>query len=393
MCALRARLDSYRSTRAFRFGQRNGLSFERLEDRTMLSVMAPQVAPTVTVMSQNLSLGTDVTPVINAILTGNRNTIASAVTTAWQNIQASNFPLRAATIAAEIVSANPAVVGLQEAELLHVAGAVPPQGDYLQILVNDINGLLKNASYTYKAVAVTNESDLTLPGYTSPGVLQNIELTDRDAILTRSDVSVSSVQQQKHFASDVVLPVGLTGQTVTIFRGWESVDIKQGTQQFRVVNTHLETNDNLIERAIQSAQALELLRGPALTSRPTILVGDFNADADAGSLTYRLLVGAGFGDAWAKTHPGNPGYTWPLPPGSGSNERIDLVLFSSSFTAQSMSIVGTQQIASTGLWPSDHVGIVATLSLKSSSLLQASVGLRLVQATFDAIDQALVGLV
>jgi len=348
---------------------------ERLEDRSMLSVVLPQTASSVTVMSQNLSLGADVTPVIDAILTGSQKTITSAVTTAWQTIQASNFPLRAMTIASEIASASPGLVGLQEAALFHVAGAVPAQGDYLQLLVKDVNDQLKTLgkSYTYTAVAVTNEADLTFSGYTSPGVLKSIELTDRDAILARSDVapSISNVQQQ-HFVHDIVLPVGLTGKTVTIFRGWESVDVQMGGQQVRVINTHLEIGDNLIAEAVQVTQALELLKGPALTSKPTILLGDFNADADAGWLSYRILVGAGFGDAWTKTHSNNPGYTWPLPPTHGGNERIDLVLFRGGFSATSMSIVGTSLIPSTSLYPSDHAGIVATLSLTTSHATQAT---------------------
>ncbi len=374
MFTFRAKFKSHRSSRGSHSSLRNRHCFERLEDRAMLSVVVPQVASSVTVMSQNLSLGADVTPVIDAILTGNQKIITAAVTTVWQNVQASNYPLRAATIAAEIVSASPGLVGLQEAELFHVAGTVPAQGDYLQILLNDVNGLLiqQHASYTYKAVAVTNESDLTFPGYTSPGVLKNIELTDRDAILVRSDVVVSNVQQQQHFAHVVVLPEGFTGKTVTIFRGWESVDVQQGGQQYRVINTHLEEGDNPVDGAIQAAQALELLKGPASTAQPTILLGDFNADADTGALTYRILVAAGFSDTWTKTHPNSPGYTWPLPPVSSDNQRIDLVLFRGGFSATSMSIVGTSPIGSTGLYPSDHAGIVATLALSASRAAQAT---------------------
>jgi endonuclease/exonuclease/phosphatase family metal-dependent hydrolase len=348
-----------------RCGLQTRLAVERLEDRSLLSV----VIPSVTVMTQNLSLGTDLTPVINAILTGNQTVITSAVTTAWQNVQASKFTVRAATIASQIVLAHPEFVGLQEAALFHVAGAVPTGGDYLQILLDDVNNLLKlqKASYTYKAVAVTNEADLTFSGYTSPGVLQSIELTDRDAILARSDMVVSNAQQQ-HFVHNIVLPVGLTGQTVTIFRGWESVDSQQGGKQFRVINTHLETGDNLLGRLVQASQATELLLGPARTSLPTILVGDFNADASRpGNLTYNLLVGAGFSDAWTKTHLILPGYTWPLPPVLIGNQRIDLVLFRNGFSAKSTSLVGTLPIWFTTLWPSDHAGVVATLELTSAT--------------------------
>ena len=374
MFTFRAKFGRRQRHRGSPPGLRSHLSMERLEDRSMLSVVLPQTASSVTVMSQNLSLGADVTPVIDAILTGSQKLITSAVTTAWQTIQASNFPLRAMTIASEIVSAAPGLVGLQEAALFHVAGAVPTNGDYLQLLLKDVNGQLKTLgkSYTYTAAAVTNEADLTFSGYTSPNVLQSIELTDRDVILVRSDVVVSNVQQQQHFVHDIVLPVGLTGKTVTIFRGWESVEVQMGGQQVRVINTHLEIGDNLISEAVQVTQALELLKGPALTSKPTILLGDFNADADAGWLSYRILVGAGFSDAWTKTHSNNPGYTWPLPPTSGGNERIDLVLFRGGFSATSMSIVGTSKIPSTSLYPSDHAGIVATLSLTTSHATQAT---------------------
>ena len=170
----------------------------------------------------------------------------------------------------------------------------------------------------------------------------------------------------------VVLPEGFTGKTVTIFRGWESVDVQQGGQQYRVINTHLEEGDNPVDGAIQAAQALELLKGPASTAQPTILLGDFNADADTGALTYRILVAAGFSDTWTKTHPNSPGYTWPLPPVSSDNQRIDLVLFRGGFSATSMSIVGTSPIGSTGLYPSDHAGIVATLALSASRAAQAT---------------------
>ena len=90
----------------------------------MLSAVIPQPAPMVTVMSQNLSLGTDVTPVIAALVSGNQKLITAAATAARIKVEASAMDGLAAAIAAEIVSADPDVVGLQEAELIRVAGAV-----------------------------------------------------------------------------------------------------------------------------------------------------------------------------------------------------------------------------------------------------------------------------
>ena len=236
--------------------------------------------------------------------------------------------------------------------------------------VDDVNSLLalQHASYTYQITAVTTETDLTLP---AAGVLKTVELTDRDAILTRSDVTVVGTQQQQHFATHIVVPVGLTGQKVNVFRGWESVDVQDGGQVFRVINTHLETADDPLSASVQLVQATELLRGPARYAGPTILLGDFNANADAvspASLTYRLLVGAGFSDAWSQTNPNDPGYTWPLPPSAANNQRIDLVLMHGGVSAQSMYLVGTTTIGSTGIYPSDHAGVVASLVLPTPTV-------------------------
>jgi exonuclease III len=114
-----------------------------------------------------------------------------------------------------------------------------------------------------------------------------------------------------------------------------------------------------------------------------ILVVDFNSQADStapppelppGTLTYRNLIGAGFADAWSLTHPGEPGYTWGHAENLRNEEpnltqRLDLVLFRDGLSegglcALDADIVGDEPDDRTpsGLWSSDHAGVVAALS-------------------------------
>jgi endonuclease/exonuclease/phosphatase family metal-dependent hydrolase len=160
---------------------------------------------------------------------------------------------------------------------------------------------------------------------------------------------------------------------VTVERGWVSVDAKVRGKTFRFINTHLEPIDIApqAQAAIQLAQATELLQGPANTSLPVVLVGDFNSPADgSGTDTYEVLVGAGFEDTWSQTHPGDPGYTWGHDADLQNEDvnltqRLDLVLFRGDLRALSADIVGEDPADRTpsGLWPSDHAGVVATLGI------------------------------
>jgi hypothetical protein len=144
-------------------------------------------------------------------------------------------------------------------------------------------------------------------------------------------------------------------------------------QTFRFVTTHLEPEStNPLVNAVQAAQANELLTGPANTPLPVILVGDFNSRADGtGTATYSILVGAGFKDAWSATHPRELGNTWGHAADLRNTtvnltQRLDLVLFRGDVRALDADVLGEELRDRTrsGLWPSDHAGVVATLGLR-----------------------------
>jgi hypothetical protein len=108
-----------------------------------------------------------------------------------------------------------------------------------------------------------------------------------------------------------------------------------------------------------------------------VFVGDFNSAADGSSTaTYANLIAAGLQDAWTHVLPGDPGYTSTqnadlMNPISLLSERIDLVLHRGGFSALDVELVGENPADRTpsGLWPSDHAGIVATLIPEPATLI------------------------
>ena len=336
-----------------------------------------QAGQPIPVMTRNLYVGADLSPVFAAAAKGDGPGIVQATTDAWQDIEATNFPERAGALADEMENSEPLLVGLQEVALFRtgppdsITGSPTPalhvELDYLDLLLKELD----QRGLHYAPITITKEADAEIPGYTAPGVLQDIRLTDQDVILARTDVSSSKLQLSNkktgNYATYASLPIGNTGQSIKLLHGWGSVDVTLRGQTFRFINTHLEPEGPF--NAIQVAQGNELLSGPAKTPLPVILVGDFNSRADGtGTPTYNNLIGAGFKDAWSTTHPGELGNTWShdadlLNTTVNLTRRLDLVLYRNNLCALDADVVGDELSDRTpsGLWPSDHAGVVATL--------------------------------
>src|SRR5262249_32745616 len=185
------------------------------------------------------------------------------------------------------------------------------------------------------------------------------------------DFQVTNVQAQ-HFTVHLVLPNPFLGAP-PVPRGWIAVDGTRRGRSFRFVTTHLEG----VSVTVQLTQAIELLQGPLNTPTPVVLAGDLNVNATshdrAETVAYQSFLDAGFDDAWAILVPNDPGFTWPLhgedpfTPVTTPSQRIDLVLFHGALTARGIVRIGASAAERTpsGLWPSDHAGVVAALDLGS----------------------------
>jgi hypothetical protein len=340
-------------------------------------------------MTRNLYLGANLDPVVEAARTGPPEDVFAAVSKAWAMIKSTDFPKRAELLADEIEQDKPMLVGLQEVSLYRTGKFQDPtpatheEFNYLDLLLGELN----DRGMHYAPVAVTQNYDAEFAGFTSPGVPQDIRLTDRDVILARTDLPKSQLKvsnaQAANFATNASFPLGNSGQSFTLYRGWGSVDAKVEDGTFRFINTHLEPESlDPAVNEIQVAQGNEILSGPANTNLPVILAGDFNSPAGGGGTdTYNNLIKAGFSDAWSVTHPGEPGYTWVHQEDLRNEEpnltrRLDLVLFRDGRSEDGLCAVGADIVgdkpldpndpnnASGPLWPSDHAGVVATLRVE-----------------------------
>ncbi len=316
-----------------------------------------------TVMTQNLYAGADFNRVLGA-QTPTDFLIAGAGL--YATVIASNFPARAAAIAREVDKGEPDLIGLQEASKWTATGAAaPPSFDFLEILLQ----ALAARGLDYSVAAVSD--DLTvgpLPLLLCPGPVGTCLLTyhDREVILVNGDSAHLHTwnPQSGHYGTQQVVTTAVG--PLDFARGWASVDGSFEGKRFHFVTTHLEIE---AVPAIQEAQAMEFLAGPARARVPVIAVGDFNSAAD-GSTTrsYAKMTRSFFDDAW-RINRHDPGYSCCQNETLSNSTsildtRIDLVLTHDARAAE-IDLVGDAPFeASPPLWPSDHAGLVAEIRLQ-----------------------------
>lgn len=344
-----------------------------------VSVAAPCTAQwgvrrDVTVMTRNLYFGTSLDGVLTAT---NLLDVMKEVDKAYKAVHKTNFPERAEALAREIVKAGPQLIGLQEAAIWRIqspgdilkGGTTPATKvvfDFVQILLDE----LAERGACYEVAVSIDELDAELPSITG----DDIRLTDRDVILVRKRKWYHRVRVLRthsgHFKTLLQLPVGgMGGPIITVNRGWVAADVLVGWRFFRFLNTHLEDD---IAPPIQEAQAMEFLAGPAAVRWPVIAVGDFNSNASGpGTKSYQILLKGGFADAWTKSGRRKPGFTWGQDPDlrnakSKLTQRLDLVLYRGRFKAKRADVVGDKvgDKTATGMWSSDHAGVVAKIRLR-----------------------------
>jgi len=321
-----------------------------------------------TLMTWNIYQGANQSSIFTATTPSE---FVTAVGSAYNRIQATNFIERADSIAEKIQEVRPDLIGLQEVILLrtqipsdgHATPATNISFDYLQILIDT----LAERGLIYEPVVVQASTDIEVPGVTSTGLV-DIRFTDRDVLLARANTNftLSNTNGTQFVAK---LPLTTPFGTSNISRSWVSVDVTfDNGDKVRVVSTHLEA----LSPVIQELQADELIDWSDNTHLPIIFIGDFNSNAvGTGTKTYTKLKDVDFIDAWVIKGKGT-GFTCCqaddlLNQNSSLTERIDLVMSRGNFEVKDIGIVGNSQNDRTisGLWPSDHAGVVANLKLNS----------------------------
>jgi endonuclease/exonuclease/phosphatase family metal-dependent hydrolase len=334
----------------------------------------------VTVMTRNLFLGADLGPAINA------GSIPEAIDGAgviYNEVVSTNFNERAVPLGREIKRAKPDLVGLQE--VAHWKTQTPSDGggppitggspatqtsyDFLELLMDRVGP-------KYRVVGVQNEFAAELPADMdgsdatgSPfGADLDARLEMRDVILARDGVKTKNLAMD-HYETRFETSVG--GVPVAADRGWLSVDAKVRGTRFRFFNTHLEAFG---DPTIREAQAKELVKGPLKTRKQVVLVGDLNSgttkrhnigrpelghDPDD-PLAFAVFRKAEFKDngavqscCYRNMFDGSLKFT----------HTVDHVLTRPRLKTADAFVTGDDpgERTPSGLWPSDHGGVVSTL--------------------------------
>jgi len=319
------------------------------------------------------------------------------------------FQERAKFLAEEIERSDPHVIGLQEVSTIYAQSLATGEViflDYLAILQAELAA--RGLNYVVPGAATSSNFDVTIIANlpVAPGVRipHFVNLVDRDVVLVRGDIAFSNPDSDNYFHNASV-ELGALG-FLEFTRGWGSVDIQFEGHSYRFLNTHLEVNTSPDLATIQALQALELLQGvfdpgsgtffmpPILEvlaakygPAPLVLAGDFNSDPNglcihllcaAGIGTpYQLLAfDAGFQNAWAlrKNKNDDGGNTCCFSETLDDidtialQERLDHIWVSGGIAVNSVTVKlegdELKRRTDDGLFPSDHLGVSARMSLE-----------------------------
>jgi len=316
-----------------------------------------------TVATYNLYLGADLTPLFTATTPEELVQLAG---TAYAHVVQTDFPSRAEAIAGLLAADPPDVAGFQEVALWEtgpIAGPFTPSYDFLELVL----AALARHGLDYRAVAANDN----FSGASPISATTAARFTDRDVIIARSDLPAGLLQvsrpESHNFTARLVVPTAIPGLSFTVLRGWSAVDVELRGKSVRFADTHLEA----FSTQVRNLQARELAAALAPAGPPVVLVGDLNSRPDDAAGAFGTFASTGYADAWAVVHGPDGGFT------SGQSElldnvpskldhRIDYVLYQPrGVEAVAADVTGDELADRTpsGLWPSDHAGVVATLHL------------------------------
>jgi endonuclease/exonuclease/phosphatase family metal-dependent hydrolase len=351
----------------------------------------------ITVMTRNIYLGADINRPVEAALdaqaagaTPQQVVAALAIATDYTRgiVDQTNFPARSKLLAREIATAAPDLVGLQEVALwrsgpleltkVGVPNATTVDYDFLANLLAD----LRAAGTPYVAEVVGERADVESPSFTATmGNPRDIRLTMHDVILKRANKALTVTgEHDQLFTHNLV--VDISGVTMDFSRGYQWVDVRAGKRDFRFVNSHFEA----FSSDLALAQAKQVVAEATAADRTTVFVCDCNSDPLLDKTKpidhvphkapYEFITGedSGYTDQWLEWAPAEEGWTSGLSElvndetAAGFDHRIDMV-FSHTTDGEALdvdlgSITGNEladRDAITGLWPSDHAGVVLRL--------------------------------
>jgi len=314
---------------------------------------------------------------------------------AFARVLANDFASRASAIGAEAARFQPHLLAFQEVTLfeLFTGEDFVPFLDYeallLEALGSDYSVAARSQNFQTPPLPVTlpdvpcfaDRSCAPPPDCAFAGQCLLVRLTDYDIVVARSDVPTSNPQANRFTYNLGEGPFADPSIPFPIYRGWASIDVSVEGLEFRFASTHLEPADlpdGTIVPALEQLQRLQAGEFAAAvgTDLPVVAGGDFNTDAyGTSTATYADLLSYGFEDAWSQSGDGMTCCQEEdlSDPKSIRDRRVDLVLLRGEFGLLEPGIRGAvrtrvlgsriSDLSETGLWPSDHAGVLAEMKL------------------------------
>lgn len=337
---------------------------EKITPPMLPEVSTPETGP-LTVMTYNVYVGASAESLLSV---ENPLQIPIEVANMYNNIIAANFPGRATVIAKSMKESQPHLIGLQEISLIRrqspgdrIAGGLVPAEEVVIDFLKILMGALQAEGLNYQVAGKVENMDIEMPMFTDTGIA-DVRLTDYDVILSRSDIVVSRPMSTNYTSVFTIEDFGLTAK-----RGYAAVDATVSGVTYRVVNTHLEP----VAEENRVAQAQELVDTLQDETLPIILLGDFNTLAPDGT-AYQLLLSAGYVDVWQMDSEGTGNTCCQAPELQNATselyERIDQIFvrnleLPTQILTYTIGDTLSERLPS-GLWPSDHAGVVAHLAFE-----------------------------
>ncbi|RXK46903.1 endonuclease/exonuclease/phosphatase family protein [Halorientalis pallida] len=341
------------------------------------SARSASQTPGLTVLTRNVYLGVDLFALFDARSLDDVRRIAGEL---LGEVDPALVTTRAEAIAAEIEASGADAVALQEAATLRVQRPSdfgtdsPEQAETVVVdLLAAVQSALAERGLDYEVAASAVTTDVELPAETDDGEV-DVRLTDRDAVLVRSDRDATATATTTYEAAfGVPIPIPGLG-SLSVQRGFCAADVTVGGETVTVVSTHLSS----VSKSLRRQQATELL-AQLPTDRPVIVGGDFNSGPGAETAAYERLT-AELTDAYAARNPERDGFTCCQNASlqnadSRLDSRVDCLLVRGDVSTTGAGRVGhrpADRVAyRTGgeavqVWPSDHAGVVGTFALTAS---------------------------
>jgi endonuclease/exonuclease/phosphatase family metal-dependent hydrolase len=330
--------------------------------------------PALRVYTQNVYVGADVDAVIAAGASGDQQLFVQTLVQALQTFDATDWPARAARIADEIAHQRPQVIGLNEISTVERRGfqliglpLADQRTEFLPVLLK----ALSQRGLRYRIAGAVQNVNVTIPLLIDKGQpVAFVSLTDYDVMLVEQGLRTSNVVAKNY---QTYLPVNLGGLDLAILRGYVAADVQVGSQTYRFVTTHPEPRQPVPQ--IQQAQIAELLGDLSGVTLPIVALGDFNSEpTDPAGYANDQMTRAGFADAWLGRL-GLPQLTGAtcchasdLRDNAALTQRIDYVWVKPAgglLGPVRMKVFGDDawERTASGLWPSDHAGLIARLRI------------------------------